>query len=78
MIIIIIIIIIIVINYTYNNLIIRLKGQVSFTQIRENTGIENLVKRRKDLRFKYYLNAIDKDLTVPDFGGFKKCHNTRQ
>ena len=27
----------------------------------------------------YYLNAIDKNLiTVPDLGGFKKCHNTRQ
>ena len=58
--------------------IFKLKGQVSFTQIRENTGIESLAKRRKDLRFKYYLNAIDKNLTVPDFGGFKKCHNTRQ
>ena len=41
-------------------------------------GIESLAKWRKDLRFKYYLNAIDKSLTVPDFGGFKKCHNTPQ
>ena len=58
--------------------IFKLKGQVSFTEIKENTGIESLAKRRKDLRFKYYLNAVDKNLTVPDFGGFKKCHNTRQ
>ena len=58
--------------------IFKLKGQVSFTEIKENTGIESLAKRRKDLMFKYYLNAVDKNLTVPDFGGFKKCHNTRQ
>ena len=27
-------------------------------------GIESLAKRRKDLRFKYYLNVIDKNLTL--------------
>ena len=30
-------------------------------QVRENTGIENLAKMRKDLRFKYYLKAIEKN-----------------
>ena len=49
-----------------------MKGQVSLTEIRENFGIESLAKRRKNLGFKYYLNAIDENLAVPDFGGFKK------
>ena len=40
--------------------------------------MESLAKRRKDLRLKHYLNAVDRDLSIPDFEGFKKCHNTRQ
>ena len=47
-------------------------------EIRENTGIESLTKRKKDLGFKYYLNTIDKNLSVPDFRGFMKCHNNQQ
>ena len=58
--------------------ILKLKCQVSFREIRENTGIKSLAKRRKNLRFKYYLNALNKDLSVSDFGSFKKCHNTWQ
>ena len=54
------------------------QSQVSFTEMRENPSIESLEKIRKDLRGKYYLNAIDKDLIIFNFGGFKKCHNTWQ
>ena len=42
-----------------------LNDQVSFTEIRKNTGIERQPskKRRKDLGFKkYHLNVINKDL----------------
>ena len=57
-----------------------LKGQVSFTEIRENTGIQSLAAKRKMdfIRFKYYVNDFDKDLSVSDFKGFNKYHNTRQ
>ena len=60
------------ISNTVLRFIFKLKGQVSLTEIRENFGIESLAKRRKNLGFKYYLNAIDENLAVPDFGGFKK------
>ena len=57
---------------------LKLEGQVSFMEIRENTGTESLAKRREDLWFKCYLSSVNRDLSVPDFGGFKECHNTQQ
>ena len=47
-------------------------------EIIENTGIESLVKKRKDLWIKYYLSAINKDISAPYFGWFKTHHHTRQ
>ena len=43
--------------------------------ITENTGMESLAKWRKDSRFKYHLNALNRDISIPDFGG---CHNTQK
>ena len=58
--------------------IFKIKGQVSFTELRENIGMDSLAKRRRDLRCNFYMKAIERGLTVPDFTNFNRHHNTRQ
>ena len=47
--------------------VFRIKEHVSFTEIRNNIGIESLYERRKGLREKFYIKAYERGLLIPDF-----------
>ena len=56
----------------------RINGHVSFTDIRNKIGIENLSERRKGLREEFNIKAFERVPYIPDFELIEKKHNTLQ
>ena len=59
--------------------IFRLRGQVSFTKLREGTGILSLKERRKELRKKLFYKVKSTGVIKDPFNTLRDhTHNTRQ
>lgn len=58
--------------------IYRIRGQISFTELRNSICLDSLGKRRQNLRQKFYMKAIEKGFIVPDYKNIEKLHDTRQ
>lgn len=57
--------------------IFNIKGQISFTKLREDTNIESLKERRKQGRFKLFVRCLAEGIE-PSFEYNLKKYNTRQ
>ena len=52
--------------------VFRIKREVSFTDIRNNIGIESLFKLKKSLRKYFYIKAYEREIHIPDLKLIKK------
>lgn len=58
--------------------VFRLKGQTSFSKLRQDTSIPSLKERRKDSRIKLLVKSTGSGVITANYEAPATCHNTRQ